>query len=543
MQKRTTALARAAGAALLVGALAATSACSSAAAPPSADSAITWAIAATNLEAGHMDPHRSQLDSSGYVARLSLDSLVYVDQAGEMHPWLASAWAVEDGGTRVTFELRDDVTFHDGTPFNAEAVAANFAHIMAEETASAQAAAMLGGEQYLGTEVLGEFSVAVTFAQPFVPFLNNASTPFLGMYSPQTLADNAEQLKAGGPGITVGSGPYRMTELVPKDHISFERNADYAWAPESVALPEQPAPAIEIEIVPESSVRVQALNSGEADIATGFAPGDVRELSESLTVTNIESPGIPYALFLNEQNGVLGDLAVRRAFRSALDIDAAVEATFFGELNRAWSVLSPTTPNAYDPALEGSWPQDRAGAIALLEGAGWTEVGADGIRSKDGERLSVNWSAWTPVSNENGALAALFEDDLRQVGIELVHEAVEPGEYNERYGSGAFDVTDWSFASVDPDALRAHLHSDGFQNASHVSVPELDALLERAAAEGDPAARAASYREAQQWNDENVAIVPVYLPALIGAQRAELRGMATDAYGWPNFTAATFVGE
>ncbi|MEB4616039.1 ABC transporter substrate-binding protein [Leucobacter sp. M11] len=531
---------RALAAVAALGALALTAGC---AAGPTRDTAapIVWAIAGTNLESGHMDPHRSQLDSSSYVARLALDSLVFLDEDGELQPWLATDWAVEDGGTRVTFQLREDVTFHDGTPFNAEAVRANFEHITAESTESAQAVNMLGGELYLGTEVTGEFSVAVSFSQPFVPFINNASTAFLGMYSPKTLAENADRLRVGGPGVTVGSGPYVMTDLVAQGQITYERNADYAWAPGGVPLPEAPAPGLELRFVPESSVRVQAVNSGEVDLATGFDPADVAQLDPALEITAVDSPGIPYSLFANTRDGAFAEVEVRRAFREALDIDAAVQATSFGELDRAWAALSPTTPSGYDPELEGSWPQDQDAARARLDAAGWSETAPDGIRVKDGERLSLTWLSWTPGSEEQTSMAALFTESLAEVGIELTHEVVEPAVYNERYPAGDFTLTDWSFAAVDADALRAHLHSAGFQNASQVNDPELDALLERAAAVSDRTERGELYREVLRWNDEQVAIIPVSLPAMIGARSPELRGVATDVYGWPTFAGATFA--
>ena len=120
------------------------------------DAELIWAIEGANLSAGHMDPQTSQLDVSSMVQRQVLDSLVFQEADGSFSPWLAKSWKVSDDGKTYTFELRDDVTFSDGTPFDAAAVKANFDRIVDPATKSAQAASMLGGELYAGTEIIGD---------------------------------------------------------------------------------------------------------------------------------------------------------------------------------------------------------------------------------------------------------------------------------------------------------------------------------------------------------------------------------------------------
>lgn len=174
----------------------------SACAGPSTESdggELVWSIEGANLSAGHMDPQVSQLDVSGMVQRAVLDSLVFQEDDGTFSPWLAKSWDVSPDSTEYTFTLRDDVTFTDGEPFDAEAVKANFDRIVDPETASAQAASMLGADFYDGTEVVDDHTVKVSFTQPYAPFLQAASTPQLGFYSPAVLAESADKLKAGGP--------------------------------------------------------------------------------------------------------------------------------------------------------------------------------------------------------------------------------------------------------------------------------------------------------------------------------------------------------
>lgn len=170
---------------------------------------LVWSIEGANLSAGHMDPQVSQLDVSGMVQRAVLDSLVFQEADGTFSPWLAKSWEVSPDSTEYTFVLRDDVTFTDGEKFDAAAVKANFDRIVDPETASAQAASMLGADFYEGTEVVDDYTVTVTFTQPYAPFLQAASTPQLGFYSPAVLAKSADKLKAGDP--TSPSVPVRSS--------------------------------------------------------------------------------------------------------------------------------------------------------------------------------------------------------------------------------------------------------------------------------------------------------------------------------------------
>jgi peptide/nickel transport system substrate-binding protein len=496
------------------------------------DGELVWSIEGANLSAAHMDPQVSQLDVSGMVQRAVLDSLVFQESDGSFSPWLAKEWEVSDDSTEYTFILRDDVTFTDGEAFDASAVKANFDRIVDPETASAQAASMMGSDFYEGTEVVDDHTVKVSFTQPYAPFLQAASTPQLGFYSPAVLDESADQLKAGGPGITVGTGPFELTEYTPDQEIVYTRNDDYAWGPHGEKAPK--FETLRVEIQPEASVRTGVVESGEADLASNVPPNLAKDLGESITVDSVEYPGLPYSLYLNEKYGVFADEKVRQAFARGIDIDPAVEEIFFGQFPRAWSVLGSTTPG-YDAALEGSWPFDQEAASALLDEAGWTERNADGIRTKNGQPLSVRWIAWTPVPDDRAALANAIQSDLKEIGFEVVREVLEPGAYNEQYGPKTFDLTDWGFSGVDADFLRNHLHTEGFQNASQVSDPTVDDLLEQAVASSDQDERNSLYTQLQEWNAEHTAIVPLYSPSAITAVGERVQGLEYDLYGRPLF--------
>lgn len=506
------------------------------AAAPDTDAELTWAIEGANLANGHMDPQTSQLDVAAMVQRQVLDSLVFQEPDGSFSPWLAKSWKVSDDGTAYTFELRDDVSFTDGAPFDAAAVKANFDRIMDPSTESAQAASMLGGELYAGTTVVDEHTVEVRFTQPYAPFLQAASTAQLGFWSPEVLKSSADQLKAGGPDVSIGTGPFILSEYTADQEIVFTRNDDYAWGPHGATAAR--IQTLRVEILPEASVRAGVLSSGEAQVASQLPPNVVAGLGDDVTVASKEYPGLPYSLFLNEKHGVFADQRVRQAFELAIDVDAAVEQIFFGEFPRAWSILGPTTPG-YDHTLEGTWAFDPDRANALLDEAGWTARDDEGYRTKDGQRLSARWIAWTPIPDDRVALANAVQSDLKKVGFEIVRETLEPAAYNEQYGPKTFDLTDWDFSGVDADLLRNHLGTDGFQNASQVSDPEVDRLLAEGLSTADTAARSEIYAQLQQWNAEHVAIVPLYVASQITASQKSVDGLSYDLYGRPLFYEVT----
>ena len=534
-------------AAAIIATVAVVTGCSSTAANTAADSStLTYAINGGTLSGGKMDIHSSAFQATALVMRNSFDSLVYQQNDGSFVPWLATSWQISDDGLQYTFDLRDDVTFHDGEPFNAEAVQANFEHVVAPETASADAASLIGyaetGGFYAGTTVVDEYTVRVDFSQPYAPFLQAVSTAKLGFYSPATLRDNAAQLPAGGPGISVGTGPYVLSEYTPDQSIIFTANENYNWAPEGST--HQGAPAIatlEFRILPESSVRTGALTSGEAQIASDIAPNTVGQIGDEFTIENVTMPGLPYTLFLNEANGVFADQNVRQAFALGIDITPAIESIYQGQAARAWSILSPATPNSYDPSLEDSWQYDPDQANALLDASGWTERDADGYRTKDGARLSARWLAYNPVSDANASLGDVVQSDLRELGFEIVRDNLEIAQYYEDFTARNYDLSDWSFPSVDADVLRAHLHSGGYKNGSSTADPIVDSLLDDAIATSDPAEREALYQQLQQWNRAHVAMIPITVPSAITAYSSAITNLSFDLYGQPLFYEASLT--
>ncbi|MFC8447849.1 ABC transporter substrate-binding protein [Kitasatospora sp. NPDC057223] len=498
---------------------------------------LTYAVA---VGTSCLDPHVSPGDVTAVIQRNVFDSLVYLDAAGVFHPWLAKSWKIADDGRSYLFDLRDDVTFHDGTVFDAAAVKANLDHISDPRTKSLYASSLLG--PYTGSEVVDPHTVKVTFSEPYVPFLQAASTPYLGIESPRALTEKADRLCSGGAD-SVGTGPFRETEYVKNDHVGFERNDAYAWAPEGAANRGAPyLDGLTVRFLPEDSVRSGALTSHQVDVAAlpVTALRTVRA-TKGISLQKTRNPGIAYSLFLNTTRGPLKDERVRRAIQQSVDVDALVRSIYFGEYERAWSPLSPVTPGAYDPALEGAITHDTAAAGKLLDEAGWTTRDGDGYRTKDGQRLSLHWPFIAAlVRDQRDTLAGGIQADLRKAGVELVRDPIDNGTYFKIYAGGDYDLWDNSWVRADPAVLggfylSTNTPATGGQNVSLSKDAELDGWLKAGAATPDPAVRRGFYTRAERWAVDHATVLPLYVTANLTGRSDTVQGLAFDANAWPQF--------
>jgi peptide/nickel transport system substrate-binding protein len=229
------------------------------------------------LSPSGIDPHINASAELGIPLSSVYDTLVFQDpETKEFVPGLAKSWTISLDGLTYTFSLRDDVLFHDGTKFNADAVKANLEYIVNPEHLSQKASLMLG--PFDRAEVIDEFSVSILLKEPFAPLLDSLSQVYLGMASPAALDEW---------GMTdyqfhqVGTGPYRFVEYIPNDHLTIEKNPDYAWAPNIYHQTSAEIDEIVFKFYGDVATRSLALETGEADIIGEIPPHDANRLSES----------------------------------------------------------------------------------------------------------------------------------------------------------------------------------------------------------------------------------------------------------------------
>ncbi|KPI20805.1 ABC-type transporter, periplasmic subunit [Actinobacteria bacterium OK074] len=494
--------------------------------------------AAVDTEPVSWDIHASTQDVTAEIQRQVFDSLVSQDSKGKFHPWLATRWEVADDYRSYTFHLRDDVTFSDGTRFDAAAVKANFDHIVAKSTKSLYAASLLG--PYTGTKVIDAHTAKVTFSKPFAPFLQAASTTYLGFYSPKALAANAGKLAAGGP-ADVGSGPFVFTSYTKGQSAVLTRNPKYHWAP-STAAHNGPAhlDKLVIRFLPTASVRSGALTSGQVQVAKAVPPQNVPTIkaTSGLSLISRQAPGGNYNLWLNGSIAPLDDQRVREAIQRGINIGQDVKTVTFGQFPRAWSPISPTTPN-YDKSLEGSWPYDPKLSAKLLDEAGWTGRDAQGYRTKNGERLTVDWPGLSIQATREGrdVLAQAIQADLKKIGVEVEHPNVDLGTYDTQVYGGKADFVDLSWPRFSPDVLWLFLNSEdsaakGGINATFVKDADLDKWTEAGRRTLDAKVHADVYTKVQQRAIDLALVVPLYTQVSLVGKSDTVHGLTFDASNW-----------
>ncbi|MCD0449832.1 ABC transporter substrate-binding protein [Actinocorallia sp. API 0066] len=501
-------------------------------------------VFAVDTEPVSFDVHVSQQDITGTILRNLFDSLVHQDGEGKFHPWLAESWEVADDLKSYTFKLRKDVKFTDGTPFDAEAVKVNFDRIADPATKSQLAATLLG--PYAGTEVVDAHTAKVTFKESFAPFLQAASTAYLGFYSPKTIKENGDKLAAGGA-TGVSTGPFVFSGYTKGQSAEFTKNPDYAWAPKDAANSGAAyLDKLTIRFLPEASVRVGSLTSGQIQVAAAVPPQDAQTISgnASLTLDAKDSPGSNFSLFLNTSKAPLNDEKVRKAIQIGINIDAGVKNLYFGQYKRAWTLLSPSTAG-YNKALENTWPYDEAAANKLLDEAGWTSRDGEGYRTKDGKRLTVNWPLLPAqfVRDKRDILGQGFQADLKKIGIEADRPQDDIGTYIANVYGGKADIADYSWGRAEPDVLWLLLNgaSDprkGGQNATFLNDPQLTEWTNTGRSTLDEAVRNDVYGKAQQRAIDLAIVVPIYTPTAVTGRAKAVNGLAYDGNAWPVFQGA-----
>ncbi|HWE87998.1 MAG TPA: ABC transporter substrate-binding protein [Pseudonocardiaceae bacterium] len=494
----------------------------------------------TTGEPDSWDLHVAASSIAAVALRAVYDSLVNEKPDGTFEPWLAKSWTVSPDGLRYTFTLRQDVTFSDGTKFNSQAVKANFDHIAAPATASRNAATLIG--PYLRTETPDPYTAVVVFSAPYSPFLGAASTPFLGFHSPAVLSANPAGIASGGRNV-VSTGPFTFASVQAGQQAVFNRRPGYAWAPRSAPnLGESYLDGYTVRFLPTDAARVGALTSGQLDVADQVPATSVAQLrsSPSTTLDSRDNVGAPFTYALNVTKAPFDDPNVRVAIQSAVDTDSITKGLFQGVYERAWSVLTPSTPG-YATSVEHTWGYDPAKAKKLLDAAGYTGTDSQGYRTKGGQRLSVGLiyaSSFTTAEQLNYHTA--LKDALKQAGVELVLRPLDTAAVVQAFSTGDYHFGAYSLSTPDGSLLRETFYSKdlpsaGGSNVSRVADPQLDGWLDQALATQDVTARDTLYGKVQQRVLAQAFALPTYVGKRIFGVQSRVHGFALDVQNLPHF--------
>jgi peptide/nickel transport system substrate-binding protein len=446
-----------------------------------------------------------------YVTRQLVDSLLYQNpDTGELEPWLATSYTANDDATAFTFELRDDVTFSDGTPFTAANVKATFDDIIAAGALSQSVSSFVG---YQETKVIDDDTVEVDFSTPNAAFPNSTAAVGLGTVGDATLAVPFAD-RADGKAV-VGTGPFTLDTYTKDVETVLAARDDYAWAPDALGNDGRAhLDTVTFQIVPEASVRTGSLTSDQVDVIGGVQPNDVQTLDDAgYPLVSRGNPGISFGLSFNLARPAVSDIAVREAISAAIDPKVVRDTALNDLFNVATSALAKNTPSWADESEHFSYDPDRA--AGLLDDAGWTE-GAGGIRTKDGQPLTLHL-AWITNFGPNQTSLELIQQQLKAVGVDVVLEGSTVPEFLEKQASGDFDIVWGNLSRADGDVLRTQYSAA--TTKLNIDDPELEALLQGQLAAGDKAARDKILAEAQARIASQYYQIPVHeLTSILSTQ-------------------------
>lgn len=483
------------------------------------------------LSVSGIDPHINQSSELGIVLRQVYDTLVYRDpQTKAFVPGLASSWTVSSDGLTYTFNLRDDVTFHDGEKFNAQAVVANFDRILAPQTNSQRAKFLLGDiESYTAS---GTHTFTLRLRTPYSALLDGLSQVYLGIASPKALEAYKDDIMRYQY-HQVGTGPFRFVEYLPEERIVLRRNPDYAWKPSFYGeLPENAVDEVVFRFFRDPATRLSALETNTAQIMGELLPTDARLASSNSRLQLIPVPiaGQPLQFYFNTRLDPTSDLRVRQALLYAANRTLIVESVFQGFSPQAWGALAQVT-DYYSPSVVGTYAYNTLAAQQLLDQAGYADNDGDGVLDRSGRPLEIvviqpPWGLLPQVTQ-------LLQDQWQEVGVRVIVKPVTGfTALLEQVTQGEYHLVAFDSSGLDPALLTARFSSNSPTNWTGYSDPVLDNLLQAAQQTTDTARRAELYAQIQDIIAQQALTLPIRDYVNLNAAVREIQGLRFDAYGW-----------
>lgn len=383
-------------------------------------------------------PNASSISSfQGNVWGELTDKLVYVDAAGELSPWLAESWEQSDDAKSFTLHLKDGVTFSDGTPFDADAVVQNldyWAH-----GAPDKGIARIGlfpSANYVGAEATDDLTVEVTFSEPTLSFI-----PTLGYHGSIIVSPTTLDLSAEGQADLSnfsGTGPFTVESWADGDHVTIVKREDYSWGPEARGHTGAPyLDSITYKVVPEASLRTGSIQSGQADVAYNISPQELSALKDAgLTVEVPRYLGFVNGFALNTSIAPFNDINVRQALQHGINRDEILDTVYTEDWEPTQSFIQSNVPESTDHSDSFTYDPDLS--EQLLDEAGW-ELGADGVREKDGDRLELTLYP-NPYLVTSQAIDELIAQQLTTLGFDVKIEALDVATFGERVTNNKANV-------------------------------------------------------------------------------------------------------
>ncbi len=474
-------------------------------------------VVAIGAEPESLDSLKMTSAPAATVSEHMVENLVQLGVDGSLNPSLAESWEPAEDGLSWVLYLREGVSFHDGTPFNAEAVKYNLDRFLAKGDFEGQdqaAYAFLLG-RVTDIEVVDEYTVQINLNAIFAPFVSHLTHSFIGMHSPASLEALGDGESVEAP---VGTGPFKYVSWDRGEQIVMERNEDY-WGN---------APRLDtvtFKFVPEASSRVIMLETGEAHAIMAVPPTEIPRLEahEDIDVVFQSSVRVIYAGF-NLERDLFKDVRVRQALNYAIDKEAIISTIFqgVGEPSSA-----PIQPAVFGYSTVGPYEYNPEKAKELLAEAGYP----DGFE--------IEFYHPTGRYPQDSTVAEAVQAMLAEVGITanmttrdwptyLAEVITAPDLVNH-------DVfmLGWGTVTLDADyGLYALFHSSQWptaesmmNNITYYNNAEVDALLEEARVTPDRTIREGLYKQALEIIWDEAPWIFLHNEGQVNGVRSNVKGL------------------
>jgi peptide/nickel transport system substrate-binding protein len=491
-------------------------------------------------EPGNIDPHISNEDETAIVLRQIYDTLVYRDPQQEIIvPGLATQWTISPDNLVYTFSLRQNVHFHDGTPFNAQTVADNLVRIASLDSITGKAEALLL-KYYAGDEIVDEFTIRLKLSQPYAPFLDALSQPYLGIASPSMFKQYSPDRYQFHQ---VGTGPFIFVDYIPGKRITLQRNPDYKWGPAFYSpVQNNSVNKIEFLFMPSAKERLDSINSGQVDIVTNLLPNDARALTVNPNVRIVPTKiaGQPLQFLMNTSRFPTDNIPFRQALLYSANRNFILDTVFQRFSSIGWA---PMTSNMlyYNGQLEGAYAADTGKAQALLASIGYQDSDNNKYLDLNGAEADV-----TVVIQSGDLYPDIARDLIEQwqlIGIKAKVVAVPTlTALKARVDTNDYNLVAYSTIGTDPALLNDFFAPAAQFNWTKVSDAQIASLLNQGIAQADSTARLSAYTQVQQLIMNQALILPVGEPTRLDAVEKSIQQLDFDSLGVPLLNNVTIGG-
>lgn len=477
-----------------------------------------------------LDPAYQIMALDGSIIANIQENLTWYDRNLRLVPRLATSWEAQDNAKTWIFNLRRDVKFHDGTPFNAEAVKFHFDRIADPKTASNRLTRVARLE---GTDVSDEFTVRFRMKLPFSTWPEILRDPFACIVSPtavKKLKDHKDYARH-----PIGTGPFQFVEYLPDTHILLKRNPNY-WGGDVIRFEE-----LEFRPVREATTRLILLEQGKLDLADIFYGHlDAVKNSDRIRVDATPMLAIRY-VGMNTQKPPFDDVRVRRAMNYAVDREAIVKYAFRGNADPAAGPLPPALPVFNKEMMRYTFDPEKA--RALLKEAGHTKP------------LTI--SLWATDEPQDKAVAETVVEQLRAVGVFTQAQHFDRAVYWDKFDQfltpdgkafptkeGIFDmfIAGWVGGESAYGYLDPLFRTGSNSNSAFYSNAEVDQLLSDVMSTADVARQDAIFKKMQALIVADAPWIFTYHSHILKAYNPRITGWKThpaDEYEFQNLFLGT----